>query len=430
MHERRLGLSALLSGVCVASLHGSASAGPQVGDAAAELLFPGQLEDRARVAGNPLATYTAMLALDARYRASKKLGAIYPEVRCNYEEFLGFPLAGVEAMSLPALRMDPSSEQTPIPPEYEPRAAVDVIVDMAKTTRLVIYGEEHHLPQTRSIYEPLLRELWRLGYRYLAAETFADEVMAPDFTYPSYHSGYYLMDPVYSAAVRTARRLGYRLIAYDTTERGPPGDGSFRDRTEAENIKKRVFDGDPEARVLVIAGRGHAAEVPPADGWTPMASVLKKLTGIDPFTIFAPTMGQRMTPSEEDPRYRFATARDLVHGPTIFVRKNGACLGSGNCDAYVFWPRFVVEQGRPDWMTLTLGRRRIAIPDRFAEGGGARLVQAFVAGEPVTAIPADQVVLTDEKEKKVLMLGAGDYSLRTIDRLGTVLAAGPLKVTE
>ena len=42
-------------------------------------------------------------------------------------------------------------------------------------------------------------------------------------------------------------------------------------------LKRLVFDVDPGAKLLVLAGRGHAAEVPPADGWTPMASVLKQL---------------------------------------------------------------------------------------------------------------------------------------------------------
>jgi len=95
-------------------------------------------------------------------------------------------------------------------------------------------AKEHHLPQTRSLYEVLLRTLWRQGYRYLAAETFADELMNADFSYPDYQSGFYLRDPVFASAIRTARRLGYKLIAYETQERGPRTNGSFRDRKQAE----------------------------------------------------------------------------------------------------------------------------------------------------------------------------------------------------
>jgi hypothetical protein len=423
----RFAMTNLLSAACLVLLQGSAAALPQSPDPGAELVFPGLLEKSAREAGNPLATYAAMCALDEEYRASKVFAAIYPEVRFNYEEFLGLPLAGVEAMSLPALAMKPSNAEAVIPPEYEARDAVAVIAEMARSTRLVIYGEEHHLPQTRSIYEQLLRELWREGYRYLAAEAFADEVMSPGFTGPRYTSGYYVMDPVFASAVRTAQRLGFQLVAYDTAERGPAEDGSFRDRTQAENIKKLVFDRDPQAKLLVLAGRGHAAEIPPADGWTPMASVLKRITGIDPFTIYAPTMSQRATPAEEDPVYRWATERDLVTSPTVFVNATEhLCLGSGNCDAYVFWPRFAVQDGRPDWMVKTMGRRAVSIPDAVRKGSGLRLIQAFLAGEPESAVPVDQVLVREGESWPMLMLPEEECWIRAVDTKGKV--EGPVSL--
>jgi hypothetical protein len=415
-----------MAGLCLASAP-AASALQDPKPPAPPLIFPGLLERSAREAGNPLATYAAILAHENDYRGSQVFAGIYAEVRANYEEFLGLPLAGIEAMSLPALRAKPSSGEEPIPAAYQPRDAVTVIAARAKATRLVIYGEEHHLPQTRSLYEPLLRALWEQGYRYLAAETFTDEVMAESFTTPGYQSGYYLMDPVFASAVHLARGLGYELVAYDTTERGPPGDGSFRDRTQAENIARRVFEHDATAKVLVLAGRGHAAEVPPADGWTPMASVLKRLTGIDPFTIFAPTMSARLTRAEEDPMYRDATAHDLVRGPTIFVDDaQDRCLGSGNCDAHVFWPRVTLRNGRPDWMATTLGRTTVAIPESLRSGSGLRLIQAFRDGDPDTAVPVDQVLLRDGDSLPALMLPHGIFRVRSIDAKGTV--AGPVRL--
>src|SRR5262245_50222464 len=326
-------------------------------DAPPSLPFPGLLKRAEREAGNPLATYAAMVELDAQYRASPVFAEIYPEVRLNYEEFLGVPEAGVQAMSLPALRAAPSAGEQSIPDGFLPVPAVSAIARAAAVTRLVIFGEEHHLPQTRCLYEAMLRRLWDLGYRWLAAESFAPEVMEDGFRVPDYHSGYYTMDPVFASVERTARELGYRLVAYDTSERGPPDDGSFRDRTQAQNLKRLVFDVDPEAKLLVIAGRGHAAEVAPGDGWTPMASVLKEITGIDPFTLYAPTMSERLTREEEDPLYRDATARGLVQEPVLFADASGRWLGSGNCDAWVFWPRVHVVDGRPDWMTSAMGRK-------------------------------------------------------------------------
>ena len=387
------------------------------------LVFPGLLKKEALEAGNPLATYAAMLDLETQYKKSKIFAAIYPEVRFNFEEFLGFPLAGVQAMSLPIYQRKTTGVETPIPVSYKPESALQVIEREAKKTRIVVLGEEHHLPQTRSLYEALLRLLWRQGYRYLAAETFTDKVMSPDFRSPDYHSGYYLLDPVFASAIRVAKEMGYELVAYDTMERGPSGDASFRDRTQAENIKARTFDLDPHAKVLILAGRGHASEETAQDGWTPMASVLKRLTGINPLTVYAPRMSQRLTLEEEDPLYRFAISRGLVKQPTIFVNKGeGRLLGSDSFDAYIFWPRIKIEDGRPDWMVQTLGRRRTRIPPQLLSGRGMRLVQAFREKDLATAIPVDQVIIDEPNDRKILMLPAGRFWLRTIDREGKMIA--------
>jgi len=387
------------------------------------LIPPVLLKREELLAGNPLATYAAMLDLESQYLKSKSFEEFYRQIRFSFEEFMGFPLAGVEAMSLPSLRTQRPLHQGTIPKRYEAENALTVIEREAKKTRLVIWGEEHHLPQTRSLYEALLRLLWKQGYRYLAAETFDDQVMNSEFKYPDYGSGFYTMDPVFASAVRMAKRLGYSLIAYETKDRGPAGDGSFRDRTQAENLKTRIFDRDPQAKVFIIAGRGHASEVTAPDGWTPMASVLKRLTGIDPLTIFAPTMSQRMTPEEEDPYYRFATGRGLVKQPTIFVdNAKSELLGSDFCDAYIFWPRIQVEDGRPDWMTKTMKRKRVRIPRELLSGHGMRLVQAFNNREPGAAIPVDQVIIDETGKRKVLMLPKGRFWLRAIDRDSKVIA--------
>jgi hypothetical protein len=393
------------------------------------LVPPMLLQKEALEAGNPLATYAAMLDLENQYRNSKNLAGLYAEVRFSFEEFLGFPMAGVQAMSLPNFRTKSAVDGRVLPDGFEPEPALTVVEREAQKTRLVIWAEEHHLPQTRSLFEPLLRLLWKRGYRYLAAETFTDQVMGPQFKYPDYGSGYYLKDPVFAAAVRTAKQLGYRLVAYDTSERGPDGDASFRDRTQAANIKARVFDRDPDAKVFIIAGRLHASEKAAPDGWTPMASALKQATGIDPFTIYAPTMGQRLTRDEEHPWYRDADGRGLLKQPTIFVHKaTGSTLGFDACDAYVFWPRFQVEDGRPDWMVTTLGRKRVAIPEALKAGRGRRLIQAFIEGEPVSAIPIDQLLLAQPDAPGVLMLPPGKYRLRAVDERTTELAEAGLQV--
>ncbi len=380
--------------------------------------------------GNPLAAYIALVERESQYRASPQFADIYPQVRLMAEEFLGIPDAGLRAMStVEQLRRTFPPGEMPIPGGYAARHALGVIERAARRTQIVIWGEEHHLPQTRSLYEPMLRSLWKLGYRYLAAETFSDSMMLPGFRFPTFSSGFYLRDPVYASAVRVARDLGYRLIAYEETAHAPSGDQSFRDRRQAENLQARIFARDPRARVLVLAGRGHASEVTAPDGWTPMASVLKRLTGIDPFTIFAVRMGERLTPEEEDPQYRFATARGLITRPTVFVHAaTGRTLGDESFDAYVFWPRQHTVDGRPDWLRTVLGRRPVDIPPALRAGNCLRLAQAFRVGEPAEAIPVDQVLLDEASRSTKLMLPAGAYWVRAIDPGGGVIAEARLRV--
>ena len=102
----------------------------------------------------------------------------------------------------------------------------------------------------------------------------------------------------------------------------------------------------------------------------------------------------------------------------------GHWLGSGNCDAYVFWPRVQLVDGRPDWMGSSMGRRRTAIPAELQRGDGLRLVQAFLAGEPGSAVPVDQVLLRPGLPLPVLMLPPGTYWLRALG--AQAMVAGPV----
>jgi hypothetical protein len=142
-------------------------------------------------------------------------------------------------------------------------------------------------------------------------------------------------------------------------------------------------------------------------------------------------MSQRLTPDEEDPFYRFATSHGLVKEPTIFVnRSEGRLLGSdrGDLDAYIFWPRTEVKDGRPDWMVRTLGRKPIKIPRQLLNGRGIRLVQVFKEGDPASAIPVDQVIIDNQGDGKVLMLPKGKFWLRAVDRDSKVIAETTLVV--
>lgn len=79
-------------------------------------------------------------------------------------------------------------------------------------------------------------------------------------------------------------------------------------------------------------------------------------------------------------------------------------------------------------MRRTLARKQARIPVKLRAGCGMRLVQAFKEGDPPSAVPVDQVIISQRNEAKVLMLPAGKFWLRTIDRASTVIAETRLTV--
>lgn len=109
----------------------------------------------------------------------------------------------------------------------------------------------------------MIRELKNHGFRYLAAETFTPTVESPSYMYPDYVSGYYLMDPVFADAVREARQLGFTLVSYESNK-------NDRDKRQAQNLKEKIFDLDPHAKVLILAVRGRVSERVAEDGWEPL----------------------------------------------------------------------------------------------------------------------------------------------------------------
>jgi hypothetical protein len=51
-----------------------------------------------------------------------------------------------------------------------------------------------------------------------------------------------------------------------------------------------------------------------------------------------------------------------------------------------------------------------------------RLVQAYSQGDPPSAIPIDQVIITEQDQHKVLLLPKGKFWFRRTDRDSNVIA--------
>jgi|GEM_PF-295011 len=376
----------------------------------------------------------------ATYLELEAMEAAHPEAPAQWRGLLGELRGWTRAMVgdvRGALDLEPGAPwRTPLPEDfdrYAPAPAVPAILEAARSTRLVMVNEAHHVPQGRVLTRELLRGLRDQGYRYLAVEALsrdAGEGLAAR-GHPVMASGTYTREPVFGDLLREAVRLGYTLVPYDTfpvgcrpTAEDPNRCNSLRDSLAAENIVARTFARDPRAKVLVHAGYSHVTEVPRPGGTKWLAYWLAG-RGLDPLTVDQTVMRERGVAEAEAAEYRRAEELGWLDGPPVVLRRpdGGAyrspAEGFGSVDLQVFTPRTRDREGRPDWLFTRAGRRPVPLrATRGADGrtlasllrpdAGPQLVQAFAAGEGDDAVPVDQVVVRDA-DPAALALRPGRY---------------------
>lgn len=326
----------------------------------------------------------------------------------------------------------------------EARDAMAVILERAADARVVILNEAHNVSGHRAFAARVMRALRPRGFDVFAAESFTppQEGPAPDIAgyrrgtpfYSGY--GYYTFDPVYAEAVREAARLGYRFAAYEQAwGQNAPDDApaleqiARREQAQADNLKQRVLDPDPAARVFVLCGYSHAMEKP-GRGGTWFAARLKAATGIDPLTI-EQSGNWPATRPENDPAHVSAVLDRFAPTTPITVSKDGQSVGStsyaGQMDLSVFHPRLAPVSGRPGWLAADPERRAVQVEAPAFEGPA--LLQAMWAGEGAAGIPADQFLLASGQSGATMLLHPGSYFLRMETKTGIQPAYGEITVS-
>jgi hypothetical protein len=134
--------------------------------------------------------------------------------------------------------------------EVYPVNAVEAIRKIADTNSVVFINEAHHIPQHRAFSILVLKELYRKGFRYFAAETLkGSDKELNSRGYPVISkSGFYTNEPIYGDLIRTALRLGYQVIPYESEAKcqARKEDITYcqnsRERIQAENLHTRIFN--------------------------------------------------------------------------------------------------------------------------------------------------------------------------------------------
>lgn len=159
--------------------------------------------------------------------------------------------------------------------------SIDDIAEKIKGHRVVMFNENHLLQRCRLLINLLLPKLYKEGFNVLALEGLSgDDERINKLGFPNIESGFYTRDPNMANLVRTATKLGLKVISYEDFE-----DTEERDLSQAKNlISKTEINTKSDIKVIVLAGGGHIDEGDTGANKS-MAHYFKKLSKIDPYTV-------------------------------------------------------------------------------------------------------------------------------------------------
>jgi len=306
---------------------------------------------------------------------------------------------------------------------YQVLDAAEAICEVARTRNVIFINEAHHIPQHRVLPTILLEKLYKQGFRYFAAEALSQYDQIEKRGYPTFSSDSYIREPIYGNLVRTALKLGYKVVAYEHVGNTQ----KQRDKGQAQNLYQRIFASDPDAKVLVHAGYGHIYEQK-TDIWYPMAKYFKEISGIDPFTIDQTEMTECNKTHLENPYFQWIQ-KEITPKNAIVLRKEKNTFWvdkKGWYDCQVFQPRSKYSNGRPQWLSLGGKRQPVIIPTKNSIS--PLLIQAFDVVEQEQqqqtqdlAIPIDQIAIWKKQPQACLYLPKGNFFIRFMDQDGNIL---------
>lgn len=311
-----------------------------------------------------------------------------------YLSFVGDYPAAMRGFSV-AQQAQRDDRPSPLAPGsgYSARPALEAIPELAKNYRIVMFNEAHHIALSRSLTVQCLSRLRQQGFDYFAAETLsATDSGLQARGYPTDRSGFYTEEPVYAEMVRTALKLGFKVVAYEATTATP--DSDVRETEQAKSLYAQVFEKDPKARLVINAGYDHILTSGPYLGGSSMAEHLYRLTHLPMLSIEQTMLYPHPDSATDHPYYTAAMQALRPSQPIVFVDQAGKpwALRKGY-DASVFFPPEKLVRGRPDWLALGGLRVPHAVSADHCQNHYPCLVEAHYADESSDAIPADRLVL-------------------------------------
>jgi hypothetical protein len=318
--------------------------------------------------------------------------AIFGQYLSWYQTFIGDYEDAETSFSIQQKAL-PDDAPSPLDrPGWHSVPALDYLPQLAKQYRVVFLNEAHNIALTRTLTVRLLKPLRVEGFNVFAVETLyhADNAALNKRGYPVAASGFYMREPIYAEMVRTALKLGYKVVAYEADANHT---GDAREAQQAENLW-RILKNDPKAKLVVNAGYAHIQKNGQFLGAQSMAEHFIKDSGIQPLSVEQTTLIPHQNRNMDHPDYEPIV--DALHPtqPIVFVDKDGKpwSLRPGY-DVSVIFPEEHFEYGRPTWLTLWGARVPYTVSGDICATHYPCMVAARYADESGDAIPADRMVL-------------------------------------
>ncbi len=329
--------------------------------------------------------------------SNKAFRIVFGQYLSWYQTFVGDYIGAHASYSIRQLAASDDAP-SPLAGGETAKPALDAIVDLAKGRKAIFLNEAHNVAITRTLTVEMLPRLRAEGFTYFAAETLyqSDVDAMQKRGYPTPASGFYTMEPIAAEMVRSAIKLGFKIVAYESEK---PGNGDVREYAQAKNLYDSVFKHDPAARLVVNAGYAHIQENGRYLGGRSMAQHFRKLSGIDPLTIEQTMLIDHPPGTSNHPYYNAVMAALHPTGPIVFESKDGTpwTLKPKAYDVSVFFPADQVRDGRPTWLDLGGLRLPYSVSGKVCQDEYPCLVEARYANEGDDAIPADRLVLDGTK---------------------------------
>ena len=324
-----------------------------------------------------------------------------------------YSFAGLHKKALVAKDVTAENENSAVEvlTDYKAKDAISEILKRTQLHQIVMFNEAHDTAQHRVLTYRMLLGLWKQGYRYFAAESLNSSASSQiNKGYATNKIGYYTRETTYANLVLKAKEIGFEIVSYDLHKPSKLNTIDERETNSALTLKEKVFDKDPDAKIIIHVGYSHINE----EKW--LASKLKSIIGLETLTIDQTTRIERSNTKYEHPTYTRAVKNVELLEPFVFVKGNEVWSSDSNkWDISVFWPRTSYLNGRPKWASLE--RVNYSVSTNDCKKPYPCMVEVFKFNHK-GEVPLDRVLISSEKEHKSVFLSQGSNIIVTTDKNG------------